>query len=304
MYGKTSGSVNPNLSPRSKIISLGLNQVEAPPLRFRPLVKAADFPFTDQVDRTENKQNFQNTQYDYYNDEAESKAYDQGSFPPSPDELRSQYTDFQKQLIAEQLSGNYDHEQDESRAQTLAHGLEYQGYLSASSPTGAELRMKYADYQKKMVADETHLIEPTRQKFVRKNIDEDFGPGLVIGKQMDKETEYRTKREAQAAYQRQLSNDIRSKPISGRYGTIKIHYSPFHHFFPINNFCEEFFFTSMMCVIPGIRRRPQDCGPQSPFSGAHPDQLHVPHRRPQRRLGHGGGNRSRPTPQGNPADPR
>lgn len=218
MYGKNSGTGNAQLSPRSKIISLGLNQVEAPPLRFRPLVKAADFPFSDQAERNDQQQKYQSTNYDYDHEyEQDTGSKYEKDYPPSPEQLRSQYTEFQKQLIAEQMSGNYDHGHNDGRAKTLAKGLEYQGYLSAPSPAGVDkekLLARYAEYQKKLVADETHLIEPTRQKFVRK-IDEDYGPGLVIGKQTDKETDYRAKREAQAAYGRQLSNDIRSKPIAG-----------------------------------------------------------------------------------------
>lgn len=222
MFNKTSDSVNPSLSPRSKTISLGLNQVNAPPLRFRPLVKAADFPFLDQTEKNAYQQKYQgDNNYGYDNEYQQDTGsnYEQ-DYPPSPDQLRGQYTEFQKQLIAEQLSGNYDHGNNNSdRARTLAQGLQYQGHLSPSGADKEKLRAKYAEYQKKQVLEETHLIEPTRQKFVRKNVDEDFGPGLVIGKQTDKESEYRSKREAQAAYQRQLSNDIRSKPIAGTAST-------------------------------------------------------------------------------------
>jgi hypothetical protein len=210
---------NGALSPRSKMISLGLSNVETVPLRFRPLVKADAYP-SPQNDRTQSNQK-QGNQYH------EEESYDYGDYKedyknsynyqsePSPEELRTQYTEFQRKIIAEQMSGNYDHNTvSPERAKALPQGLEYQGYLSAPSPRGN--KPKFADYARVLGDDKTSEIQQTRRKFVR-HIDEDVAngklEGLVIGKQTDKESQFRAKREQQAAYQRQLTNDLRSKPV-------------------------------------------------------------------------------------------
>jgi len=213
------------------MISLGLSAVDAPPVRYRPPVKAADFPFTNPSSNTNN--NGYNAQYqqqppsyeydnDSYGNDNESAYYEQKQEPVSAAELRAQYTEFQRKLIAEQASGDYDHHHDQydERAKPLSMGLQYQGTQGSKTAilTDKErMAAKYAEYQKRMEDEQAHSIEPSRQKFVRKNAADDVYanlPGLVIGKQTDKDTDFRNKRDAQAAYQRQLTEDLRSKPVS------------------------------------------------------------------------------------------
>eukprot|EP01032_Pedospumella_encystans_P025297 gene25297-28597_t len=217
MYGTSSNSGAANMSPRSKMISLGLSAVDAPPVRYRPPVKAADFPFTNSPNRN-NDANYEKAYepYDYKYDNGDNDYYEPS--PAPSEDLRSQYTEFQKKLIAEQASGNFDHNysQYDERAKALSLGQSYQGGAASVENNREKAVAKYAEYQKRVEADQSKGIEQTRQKYVRKNAADDVYadlPGLVIGKQTDKDTEFRNKRDAQAAYQQQLTADLRSKPV-------------------------------------------------------------------------------------------
>ena len=217
MYSRAGNSDAANMSPRSKMISLGLSAVEAPPQRYRPPVKAADFPFThnnnnnnrgDEYQYQQQPEYNQNNQYDNgknsYDNDYDS-AYDQ----QSADELTAQYAEYQQRKQSEeqyyQPAPQYD-DQSQYQAKSTTQLTDKQRALA-----------KYADYQRKLEGDQAQGIEQTRQKYVRKNAADDVYanlPGLVIGNQTDKETQFRNKRDAQAAYQQQLANDQRSKPVA------------------------------------------------------------------------------------------
>lgn len=197
---------------------MGLSSVETVPLRFRPLVKAQDYPSPAGQDNPDFTRIPHKPQAPAL--ASNDSHWQDTDFPPSPDELRSQYTEFQRKIIAEQMSGDYQHySQSPERAATLRQGMDYEGNVGQTSPRTSPRvdKARLNAYAQKLEADRSAAIEQTRKKFVR-NIDEDYVEGkmggLAIGTQMDKETMQRTKREKQAAYQQQLENDLRSRPIA------------------------------------------------------------------------------------------
>jgi hypothetical protein len=207
MYAAYSKADN-QLSPRSKVLSVGLTSMEPTPLRFRPLAKAADY-FRDEELRAPSDQS-RAQGYRLMDTGGGDFKNLSGSGSPSDEELRSQYTEFQRKLIAEQLSQQNDFRMAPSdRPQALTKAVDITGDLSPRS-----LRPKYNAYTSQLERDQNAAIEQTRKKFVR-NIDEDSANmvGLAIGRQLDKDALLRSKRDQQMAYQQQLVNDARAKPV-------------------------------------------------------------------------------------------
>jgi hypothetical protein len=226
MYGR-SGASN-GISPRSKILSLGVSAPETVPLRFRPLPKAADFPFESPNKYNEHNQYQNQDAYGGgggggggdYGSSSNADDYYQPQEPPAGHDFedKEHYSDFQKRMIDQHAAAIYAEAEraKSSRVQNLTLGLQStaNNEVSPRIVDREEFRTKYAEYQKKLVADEAQPVEQTRAKFVRKP-SEECGPGLVIGRQSDPATDFRQKREAQAAYKEKLLSDMQSRPIAG-----------------------------------------------------------------------------------------
>mmetsp|Transcript_22681 Transcript_22681/g.37846 ORF Transcript_22681/g.37846 Transcript_22681/m.37846 type:complete len:448 (-) Transcript_22681:98-1441(-) len=215
--------------PRSKMISLGLKNLQHSPVRFRPLPKASDFPF--EAPKVSSGR-------DQHEDYSPSKTSFYAKFhEKDPNVLRDQLTDFQKQLIAEQNSfeSKYpDSMLDESnipKDKVLSLGLKYKagpisprgisprGYPLAHPPLERdEVRSKANEFARKLQLDEEqNAITPSRAKFVRPGL-VDYDPNhpdnyLAIGSQIDKDVMLQQKRQQQIDYQQQLSQDMLSKPV-------------------------------------------------------------------------------------------
>jgi hypothetical protein len=212
---------------RSKMISLGMNNLQPQNPRLRPQPRASDFPFDDAA----------NVGY------VPGANPDQRDYSPRRNEYYKKFLENDRLSLAQQKADveKYMREKEEvmqmpAREKVLSggSGLSYTEQMEYTAPprdqepysfgsytptepdsSRGEKQTKAMEYMIKLDTDANAAIKPTRAAFVRVGL-KDFDPKhpdnyLAIGSQMDKTSLLKQKRDGQAVYQQQLAKDLLTK---------------------------------------------------------------------------------------------
>ena len=124
------------------------------------------------------------------------------------DQLRTDYTDFQKKVISEQgFYGGQDYIPDDGLSEYKDASYSPRGGYTYSLPVTVRDPLQ--------LGDQSLPIEQTRKKFIRKTELDEYKPTgeFAIGRQDDQESLRRQKVQNQMSYQEQLKNDQQLKPV-------------------------------------------------------------------------------------------